>query len=481
MNNYFDSMFARKEFLARLIVHSLKTTSGWLELACAVMIMLGTYWLSLKILSVVSRHTQQQKSIQFPMLHHLFSRLLWPILLFISTIIAIVVWRDSTGESVLWLQITVFAARWLLMIRIIMAILHNAIPNNLFNDYYERSLSTFLWVCFVLWLTSLDTFIIRLLKSLALPVGSTSLSLYTVITGSIIVGIAIIIAMWLSRITEQRILKAEKLDVNLRYVLVKIIKTLLVVIAVLIALPMVGINLTILSVFGGALGVGLGLGLQKIASNYVSGFIILADHSVRPGDRLNINNFTGYVTKITARFVVLRSSDGSEALIPNDTFVSNTVINDSYSSKIMSTNLTMQVAYNTNLPQALEILKEAAAKQVRVCDDPKPNSFVTGFSDSGITLYVNYWIHDPENGFMSINSAILMEIWNRFKEVGIEFSFPKQEIRILNDAGDPIIYDTMPKPVNNVETKPTYPEPLPTELNVSSSYRSGQQTHHDQQ
>ncbi|WP_239324595.1 mechanosensitive ion channel family protein [Snodgrassella gandavensis] len=480
MNNYFDSMFARKEFLARLIVHSLKTTSGWLELACAVMIMLGTYWLSLKILSVVSRHTQQQKSIQFPMLHHLFSRLLWPILLFISTIIAIVVWRDSTGESVLWLQITVFAARWLLMIRIIMAILHNAIPNNLFNDYYERSLSTFLWVCFVLWLTSLDTFIIRLLKSLALPVGSTSLSLYTVITGSIIVGIAIIIAMWLSRITEQRILKAEKLDVNLRYVLVKIIKTLLVVIAVLIALPMVGINLTILSVFGGALGVGLGLGLQKIASNYVSGFIILADHSVRPGDRLNINNFTGYVTKITARFVVLRSSDGSEALIPNDTFVSNTVINDSYSSKIMSTNLTMQVAYNTNLPLALEILKEAAAKQARVCDDPKPNSFVTGFSDSGINLYVNYWIHDPENGFMSINSAILMEIWNRFKEVGIEFSFPKQEIRILNDAGDPIIYDTMPKPVNNAEAKPAYPEPLPTELNVSSSYRSGQQTHHEQ-
>ncbi|PIT28443.1 mechanosensitive ion channel family protein [Snodgrassella alvi] len=481
MNNYFDSMFARKEFLARLIVHSLQTTSGWLELACAAMIMLGTYWLSQKILSVISKYTQQQENIKFPLLHHLFSRLLWPLLMFICTIIAMIIWRDSTGESVLWLQIAAFTARWLLMIRIIMATLHNAIPNNLFNENYERSLSTFLWICFILWLTSLDTFIIHLLKSLALPVGSTSLSLYTVITGSIIVGIAIIIAMWLSRITEQRILKAEKLDVNLRYVLVKIVKSLLVVIAVLIALPMVGINLTILSVFGGALGVGLGLGLQKIASNYVSGFIILADHSVRPGDRLNINNFTGYVTKITARFVVLRSSDGSEALIPNDTFVSNTVINDSYSSKIMSNNLTIKVAYNTNLPQALEILKEAAAKQARVCDDPKPNSFVTGFCDSGINLYVNYWIHDPENGFLSINSAILLEIWNRFKEVGIEFPYPQHEIRILNDAGDPIIYNTIPKPVNNTETRPAYPESLPTALSISPSNYSGQQTHHDQQ
>ena len=442
MNNYFDSMFARKEFLARLIVHSLKTTTGWLELACAVVIMIGTYWLSLQMLSAVSKRTENQNNIKFPFLYHLFTRLLWPVLLFICTIIAMIIWRASTGESVLWLQITTFTARWLLMIRIIMAVLHNAIPNNRFNEYYERSLSTFLWVCFILWLTSLDTFIVRLLKSLALPIGSTSLSLYTVITGSIIVGIAIIIAMWLSRFTERRILKAEKLDVNLRYVLVKIVKTLLVVVAVLIALPMVGINLTILSVFGGALGVGLGLGLQKIASNYVSGFIILADHSVRPGDRLNINNFTGYVTKITARFVVLRSSDGSEALIPNDTFVSNTVINDSYSSKIMSNNLTLQVAYNTDLPQALEILKEAAAKQARVCDDPKPNSYVTGFADSGINLYVNYWIRDPENGFLSINSAILLEIWNRFKEVGIEFPFPQQEIRILNDKADPIVCDS---------------------------------------
>ena len=477
MNNYFDSMFARKEFLARLIVHSLKTTTGWLELACAVVIMIGTYWLSLQMLSAVSKRTENQNNIKFPFLYHLFTRLLWPVLLFICTIIAMIIWRASTGESVLWLQITTFTARWLLMIRIIMAVLHNAIPNNRFNEHYERSLSTFLWVCFILWLTSLDTFIVRLLKSLALPIGSTSLSLYTVITGSIIVGIAIIIAMWLSRFTERRILKAEKLDVNLRYVLVKIVKTLLVVVAVLIALPMVGINLTILSVFGGALGVGLGLGLQKIASNYVSGFIILADHSVRPGDRLNINNFTGYVTKITARFVVLRSSDGSEALIPNDTFVSNTVINDSYSSKIMSNNLTLQVAYNTDLPQALEILKEAAAKQARVCDDPKPNSYVTGFADSGINLYVNYWIRDPENGFLSINSAILLEIWNRFKEVGIEFPFPQQEIRILNDKADPIVCDSTAGS-EKTESELCHPEHLPTALNALS-YHSAQQSNHE--
>ena len=440
MNQYFDALFARKEFLTRLLAHSFNSPRGWLELACAIVIMLSTYWLSKKI---IARYHLQERLVKFPFLRHLLIRLVWPILLLLCSIIAIFLWRVTMAESVLWLQLLAFTARWMIAIRIIMSILHNAIPNNYFNDHYERTLSKILWVCFILWLSNLDSFIIRLLKSLSLPIGSTNLSLFTVITGSITVGIAIIIALWLSRMTEQHILQANRLDVNLRYVLAKLIKSLFVVVAVLIALPMVGINLTMLSVFGGALGVGLGLGLQKIASNYVSGFIILADHSVRPGDRLNINNFTGYVTKITARFVVLRSSDGSEALIPNDTFVSNTVINDSYYSLIMSNNLTVQVEYNTDLPKALQILKEAAMKQTRTCEEPKPNSYVTGFADSGINLYVNYWIRDPENGFMSINSAILLEIWNRFKEEGIEFPFPQQEVRILNDGDDPIALNNL--------------------------------------
>lgn len=440
MNQYFDAMFARKEFMTRLLAHSFNSPRGWLELVCAIVIMLSSYWLSKKI---IARYHLQERLVKFPFLRHLLIRQVWPILLLSCSIIAIFLWRVTMAESVLWLQLLAFTARWMIAIRIIMSILHNAIPNNYFNDHYERTLSKILWVCFILWLSNLDSFIIRLLKSLSLPIGSTNLSLFTVITGSITVGIAIIIALWLSRMTEQHILQANRLDVNLRYVLAKLIKSLFVVVAVLIALPMVGINLTMLSVFGGALGVGLGLGLQKIASNYVSGFIILADHSVRPGDRLNINNFTGYVTKITARFVVLRSSDGSEALIPNDTFVSNTVINDSYSSRIMSNNLTVQVAYNTDLPKALQILKEAAMKQTRTCEEPKPNSYVTGFADSGINLYVNYWIRDPENGFMSINSAILLEIWNRFKEEGIEFPFPQQEVRILNDGNDPIALNNL--------------------------------------
>ena len=440
MNQYFDAMFARKEFMTRLLAHSFNSPRGWLELACAIVIMLGSYWLSKKI---IVKYRLQERLVKFPFLRHILVRLVWPVLLLLSSIIAIFLWRLTMAESVLWLQLLAFTARWMIAIRIIMSILHNAIPNNYFNDHYERTLSKILWVCFILWLSNLDSYIIRLLKSLSLPIGSTNLSLFTVITGSITVGIAIIIALWLSRMTEQHILQANRLDVNLRYVLAKLIKSLFVVVAVLIALPMVGINLTMLSVFGGALGVGMGLGVEKIGRKYVCGLMILADHSVRPGDRLNINNFTGYVTKITARFVVLRSSDGSEALIPNDTFVSNTVINDSYSSRIMSNNLTVQVAYNTDLPKALQILKEAAMKQTRTCEEPKPNSYVTGFADSGINLYVNYWIRDPENGFMSINSAILLEIWNRFKEEGIEFPFPQQEVRILNDGNDPIALNNL--------------------------------------
>ena len=244
-----------------------------------------------------------------------------------------------------------------------------------------------------------------------------------------------IFMMWLAKWLDSQLMSSKHLDINLRIVLSKIIKTLLMVLSVLIALPIVGIDLTVLSVFGGALGVGLGFGLQKIASNYVSGFIILADRSIRPGDRLTVNNFTGYVTEITSRFVVLRSGTGQEALIPNETFVTSTVINESYTGKSLYQTLNVQVAYHTDLTLALEILEQAAAAQERV--EGKPSAYLIGFGDNGIDLRVGFWVRDPENGFLGLYSAILMMIWKRFNEEDIEFPFPQREIRILPEEQTP--------------------------------------------
>ena len=165
----------------------------------------------------------------------------------------------------------------------------------------------------------------------------------------------------------------------------------------------------------------------------MSGFIILADRSIRPNDRLTVNGFTGYVTEITSRFVVLRSSTGAEALIPNETFVTNTVINESYTARALYQTLDVQVAYSTDLTQAMDILREAAAAQERVGTNPAPNALLLGFGDNGINLRVGFWVNDPENGFGTLFSDILLTIWQRFNEEGIELPFPQREVRILNN------------------------------------------------
>jgi small-conductance mechanosensitive channel len=193
----------------------------------------------------------------------------------------------------------------------------------------------------------------------------------------------------------------------------------------------VGIDLTVLSVFGGALGVGLGFGLQKIASNYVSGFIILLDRSIRIGDRLMVDNRVGYVSKITSRFVVLKSADGSEALVPNDTLIANTVINQSYTDKSLWISLPIQVAYGTDLHQALALLCQAASHP-RVKTDPAPSAFVVAFADSGINLEVGLWVSDPENGMLSLRSDINLRIWQLFSQHGIQIPYPQREVHVLN-------------------------------------------------
>jgi len=245
--------------------------------------------------------------------------------------------------------------------------------------------------------------------------------------------LTVLVAMWFGSWLEERLMRATTLDSNLKVVLTRIAKALLLLVSLLLSLSLVGIDLTVLSVFGGALGVGLGFGLQKIASNYVSGFIILLDRSIRIGDRLMVDNRVGYVTRITSRYVVLKSADGSEALVPNDALISNTVINQSYSDKAMWISLPIQVDYGTDLDLALAVLRESAVHP-RVQTEPGPASFVTAFADNGISLELGIWVKDPENGFMGLRSEIYLAIWRRFKELGIEIPYPQRDVRIVSDV-----------------------------------------------
>ncbi|MDO4433483.1 MAG: mechanosensitive ion channel [Alysiella sp.] len=427
----FNDLLARDAFTLRLFENSFREPLGWIELIVAFAIMVATHQIAKHLIS--SSHYER---IKWHSLRHIAKRITWSILVFGVGIATLIIWEVS-GLTSIWLRLMLLAANWMTAIRIMLAVLNFALPENRFSDWLERSASTTLWVCFLLWVCGIDNIIINWMKSLQLTIGSSKLNLFTIATGILWVGIIMLLMLWLARWINAQLMSANSMDLNLRIVLGKITTTILMFLSVLIALPLVGIDLGVLSVLGGAFGVGLGFGLQKIASNYVSGFIILADRSIRLGDRLTVNNFTGYVSKITSRFVVLKSTTGQEALIPNETFVTSTVINESYTSEALYQSLNVQVAYHTDLSLALRILKEAAAEQERVDKTSPPNSFLVGFGENGVDLRVGFWVKDPENGFAGLFSAILLTIWKRFHEENIDFPYPQREIRILPEEEKP--------------------------------------------
>ncbi|MBI3229205.1 MAG: mechanosensitive ion channel, partial [Burkholderiales bacterium] len=202
-------------------------------------------------------------------------------------------------------------------------------------------------------------------------------------------------------------------------------------VAVLISLAMVGIDLTVLSVFGGALGVGIGLGLQKIASNYVSGFVILLDRSLKIGDMISVDKYYGRVTQINTRYTVLQGLDGIESVIPNEMLVSGVVQNFSLSDNNLRLGVNLTVGYRTDIEQLLPEIEAVVRSIERVVPSPEPQAIVVRFGDNGIDLEVGFWISDPENGRGGVKSKVNLAIWRLLQERGVELPFPQREIRIV--------------------------------------------------
>lgn len=297
----------------------------------------------------------------------------------------------------------------------------------------ERFIAMAIWIGLALHLTGFLPEILDAMDELSFHIGRQKISLLTILSGILSVLVTLMAAMWLGRVLENRVMAAENLDMNLRVVLAKLFRAVLVVLGILVALPLAGIDITVLSVFGGALGVGIGFGLQKIASNYVSGFIILIDRSIHPGDALTIDNRFGIVSQLTARYMVLKSLDGTEAIIPNETLISSTVINHSYTNRQIRVGIPVQISYQSDLERAMEIMKEAATKQPRVLADPETKVFLKSFGDNGIDLEMSIWINDPEEGQLGLKSDINLEIWRQFQAAGIEIPYPQRDIRIIGN------------------------------------------------
>jgi small-conductance mechanosensitive channel len=260
---------------------------------------------------------------------------------------------------------------------------------------WERTATWLIWGAFALHITGLLPRIHAAMEALSFQSGSHRFSLWLLFQAAVVIVVAIIAALMLARFVESRLMGVTQMNLSLRMALSKAARTVLLILAVLVALPAVGIDLTVLSVFGGALGVGLGFGLQKVASNYISGFIILLDRSVRIGDLVTVDKQYGEVSQINTRYTLLRSLDGTESIVPNEMLISQTVVNHSLSKPNVRISLPVQVAYDADLEQAEALMLEAAHDQRRVIfDDPDnlPRVLLKEFADNGILLELSVWI-----------------------------------------------------------------------------------------
>ncbi len=293
----------------------------------------------------------------------------------------------------------------------------------------ERTISWVAWGAVVLWLTGLLPLILDELDQITWRVGSARLSVRTLIEGSITAGAVLIVSLWISSAIEGRLLKtATGGDLSLRKAVSNAVRALLVGVGLLVGLSAVGIDLTALSVLGGAIGVGVGLGLQKLAASYVSGFVMLAERSVRIGDHVRIDSFEGRVTDIKARYTIVRALSGREAVVPNEMFIGQRIENLSLTDSKVVQQTNVSVVYGSDVDQVMRLLVEAARAQPRVLADPPPSAQLTNFGAEGLEFTLNYWIIDPENGQGNLRSAVNLAVLRGFLAHGVEIPHPPRPL-----------------------------------------------------
>lgn len=294
----------------------------------------------------------------------------------------------------------------------------------------QRLVSWLILAGLLLHLTGYLDAVVAALDGIGFTIGKQRLSLYSLFVGLASLGALITLALWLSSVVESRLAHAMPDNANLRLALAKMSQGLLLLLAVLIALPLVGIDITVLSVFGGALGVGLGLGLQKIAANYVSGFTLLLDQAIRIGDMVTVGEHYGEITEIATRYTVIRSLDGCEAIIPNDTLITQAVVNHTLADRDNRILLPIQVAYGSDLKVARQVMLDALAQVGGSLSDPEPRVDLTAFGESGIDLTLVFWIDHPEAGELKLRSDLNWAIWEGFQGAGIEIPYPQRVVHL---------------------------------------------------
>ncbi len=352
---------------------------------------------------------------------------LFPLVLLCLGFAARIVVDRYTHAAVLTLAVPVLVA--LVVIRTGVKVLQVAFAHARWVRALEQTLSWVAWVAMVMWVSGLLPMVLNELDQISWKVGGSQLSVRNILEGIISASAVLIITLWISSGIEARLLRSATGDaLSLRKAVSNATRALLLFLGLILALSIVGIDLTALSVLGGAVGVGIGFGLQKLAANYVSGFVILAERSLRIGDHVRVDGFEGMVTEINARYTVVRSQTGRESIVPNEMLVSSRVENLSLADSVVYQSTKVQVGYDSDVTQVIALLTQAALAQPRVLRDPEPSVQLSEFAPDGLEFTVVYWINDLQNGQGNLRSDINMAILALLRQNHIDIPYPQQVV-----------------------------------------------------
>ena len=293
----------------------------------------------------------------------------------------------------------------------------------------ERSLSWLAWAAVVLWLTGLLPLVLEELDQIKWKIGASHLSVRTLIEGGLTAGLVMLLTLWVSSAIESKLLKSSTgSELSLRKAVSNAVTSLLLFVGLMLSLSAVGIDLTALSVLGGAVGVGIGFGLQKLAANYVSGFVILAERSMRIGDSVKVDGFEGRISDIKARYTVIRSLTGRESIVPNEMLINSRVENLSLADSRILQSTQVTVAYGTDVDEVMQLLMQACEAQNKVLKDPLPFVTLTNFGADGLEFGAHYWVDEQQAGLLTLKSEINIRILQLLQAKGIEIPYPQRVV-----------------------------------------------------
>lgn len=350
------------------------------------------------------------------------------------TLLAAQSWLRRHGRPADVMHVAVLLVGALALIRAGVFVLRHSFSPGSKLKAWEWSLTVTIWALVALHILGLLPVITEVLDDYAVTLGNARISLYMVTSFLLSIALLSLGALWLTTGIQALLRRSEALDESVKIVLGKFTRFLLLTLAVLVAMITAGIDITALAVFGGALGVGLGLGLQRIVSNFVSGIILAFEESIRPGDVVSVGDRIGVVQGLHSRHVEVRDRDGKTILIPNETLLTSEIVNWSHGDRNVRFRLPVQISYQDDPELAMRLMVEAARETDRVLADPEPVARLMGFGDNGINLELRLWVHDPENGVNNVRSDTFLRIWRAFREAGIDIPYPQRDVRLIHAA-----------------------------------------------